>query len=137
MRLSVAALAAGAALALSGCAASASDQISAKVQQLAQAVGRHDYATICNQVLAPSLVAHLVSNGISCVEAMQVALQRVQQPVVSIGKIEIRGTRATAITLTVARGQRASLAAIELTKTAQGWRIASLGSPLTAGKTPG
>jgi hypothetical protein len=137
MRLSVAAMAAGAVLSLAGCAASDSDQISAKVQQLAHAVGRHDYSIICGQVLAPSLVAHLVSNGISCPQAMQVALQGVQEPAVSVGKIEIRGSQATAITLTVARGQQASLAAIDLVKTSQGWRISSLGSPLTRGNTGG
>jgi len=133
MRVAAAAMAAGVMLCLSGCAGSDRDQITAKVQQLAQAVGQHDYATICDQVLAPSLIAHLVTHGIPCVLAMRVALRGVRQPVVSIGKIELRGSQATAITLTVAQGQQASLSAIELIKTGQGWRIASLGSPLSAG----
>lgn len=125
-------MALGAALALAGCGASNRDQIAQKVHQLADAVGSHDYQTICDQVLARSLVTKLAVNGIPCVQAMQIALQSVQQPVISIGKIEISGSHATAITLTVARGQQASLAAIDLVKTRQGWRISSLGSPLSA-----
>jgi hypothetical protein len=132
MRLRVAAIAAGLVMALAGCAGSDRDQITAKVQQFAQSVGNHDYQTICDQVLAPSLLAHLVGNGIPCVQAIRIGLQGVQQPVISIGRINLRGSRATAVTLTVARGQQASLAAIELVKTGQGWRISSLGSSLSA-----
>jgi hypothetical protein len=36
------------------------------------------------------------------------------------------------ITLSAARGQQASLETIDLIKTAEGWRLESLGSPLTA-----
>lgn len=132
MRVLAAALACGIVLAAAGCAGNDRDQITNKVQELARAVGDRDYKRICDDVLAPSLVAHLVKNGIACRSAMQVALQGVREPVVSIGKITIRGSRATAITLTVAQGQRASLAAIELVKTGDGWRISNLGSPLTA-----
>jgi hypothetical protein len=133
MRVAAAAMAAGVVVCLSACGASERDQITAKVQQLAQAVGRHDYAALCDEVLAPSLIEHLAAHGIPCLLAMRVALRGVRQPVVSIGEIELRGSQATAITLTVARGQQASLNAIELVRTGQGWRIASLGSPLSAG----
>jgi hypothetical protein len=134
MRLRVAVLACVLGPALAGCGASDSDQIAQKVHQLAEAVGSHDYQTICAQVLAQSLVVRLEGNGIPCVQAMHIALQGVEQPVISVGKIEIHGNNATAITLTVARGQRASLTAIHLVKTRQGWRISSLGSPLSANR---
>jgi len=136
MRSAAVAMTVCAATALAGCSGSARDQIQAKVQQLTQAVSDHDYKSICDQILAPSLVAHLVRNQISCEEAMRVALSSVHDPVISIGKIEVSGRRATVITLTVARGQRASLAALELLDTGQGWRISSLGS-LTAGAAAG
>ena len=132
MRVPRAVVACGLVAALAGCGASDRDQIASKVQQLADAVGSHDYQAICTEVLAPSLVAHLVENGIPCVRAMQVALAGVRQPEISIGRIQIQGSTATAITLTVATGQRASLAAIKLVKTGPGWRISSLGSPLSA-----
>ena len=119
-------------LALGGCGASASDQVRAEVEQLAQATAAHDYGTICNQILAPSLVAHLVSNGIPCPEALRLALGDVRGPVVSVGRVIIRGSRAWAITLSSAHGQTAELVAIELRRTEQGWRITSLASPLSA-----
>ncbi len=118
------------ALGLTGCGASARDQVEAKIQQLAQAAAAHDYGTICDQVLAPALVAHFTRNEISCQAAMRVALGTVRDPVISIGSVVIRGRQASVITLTAARGQAASLANIELVQTASGWRIASLGSSL-------
>ena len=45
------------ALVLTGCGGSTQDAVKAKVQQLAQAVGQRDYSTICQQILASSLVA--------------------------------------------------------------------------------
>jgi hypothetical protein len=121
-----------AALAVGGCG-SAQDQIRSTVQRLADAARAHDYQTICQDVLAPSLVRRLTGNGISCRQAMRVALGGVRDPVISIGKITVHGRRGTAITLTVARGQQAALSAIELLQTGDGWRISSLGSPLHAG----
>ena len=120
------------ALALGGCGESPADQVRDEVRQLAQATAARDYATICNQILAPSLVAHLAANNIPCTAALRLALSGVRHPVVSVGKVIVRGSQATAITLTSARGQRAKLVAIELRKTAQGWRISSLASPLDA-----
>jgi hypothetical protein len=49
-----------------------------------------------------------------------------------VGKVVIRGARAWAITLTAAEGQRATLTAIALRRTSDGWRITSLDSPLSA-----
>lgn len=132
MRCAVVALIVCPAIGLAGCSTSAREQIRSKVQQLGQAAAAHDYRTICEQVLAPALVAHLVRNQISCEQAMKVALGGVRDPIVSVGKIVVHGRRATAITLTVARGQQASLAALELVDTRGGWRISSLGSPLAA-----
>ncbi len=122
----------GVVVALAGCGASASDQVRAEVAQLAQATAHRAYDTICDQILAPSLVAHLVSNGIPCAQALKLALSGVQNPVVSVGKVIIRGSRAWAITLTSARGQRAELVAIEFGRTRRGWRITALASPLSA-----
>ena len=119
-------------VALAGCGQSTEDAIRAKVQELAQAVGQRDYATICQQILAPSLVAHLTRNGIPCQDALRVALGNTKQPVVSVGKVVLRGGRAWAITLTSARGERATLTAIALRRTSNGWRITSLDSPLSA-----
>jgi hypothetical protein len=119
-------------LLLGGCGASPADQVRSEVQQLAQAAASHSYRTICRQILAPSLVAHLSRNGIACPEAMALAFSNVHDPVVSVGKVIVGASRAWAITLTAARGQQAKLVAIGLRRTAQGWRISSLASPLSA-----
>jgi hypothetical protein len=118
---------------LGGCGTSASDQVRAKVEQFVKAAADKDYTTICNQVLAPSLLERLSAAGVSCPEAMQLALGGVRSPTISIGKVRVNGKRASAITLSTAAGQQASIDTIDLVKTGNGWRLASLGSPLSAG----
>ena len=119
-------------LALAGCGQSATDQVRAKVDQLARAAASRNYVEICSQVLAPSLVAHLVANGIACSEGLQVALGSVHNPVIDVGRIRVSGNRAYVAVLAGARGQRAVVSALELVDTPRGWRIVSLDSPVAA-----
>ncbi len=120
---------------LAGCGTSDAAQVRAKVDQFAAASAAKDYAAICGQVLAPSLLTRLSAARVTCPEAMQIALGNVQDPTISIGRIRVTGRRASVITLSAARGQQASLEAIDLIKTAKGWRLLSLGSPLaTSGR---
>jgi hypothetical protein len=130
MRLPWAAVMVATAAAVTGCG-SERDHVRAKVEQFANAVVRHDYKTLCSQVLAPDLIVRLVSGGISCEQAMKIGLGRVQNPTLAIGRITVSGTRASVLTLSGARGQRTALAAVQLVKTGSGWRISSLGSPVT------
>jgi hypothetical protein len=122
-----------------GCAGSPQDQVREKVEQFASAAAHRDYGTICRQVLAPALVAHLTESGIGCVQALQVALGGVRDPSLSIGRTTVTGARASVLTLSTARNQQAALTAVELIRTRAGWRILSLGSPLAAAarKPPG
>ncbi|MDQ2759296.1 MAG: hypothetical protein M3Y17_02385 [Actinomycetota bacterium] len=123
----------GASCALTGCGTSQHDQVQAKVMQFSTATAARDYQTICDQVLAPALLAHVAPPaGIGCVQALRIYLGSVQSPTLSIGRISISGDHASVIALTGARGQQASLDAIELLQTSHGWRISSLGSPLKA-----
>ncbi len=119
-----------AAFLLGGCGTSDRDQVRAKVDQFLKATASKDYATMCDQVLAPALLAHLSAGGIKCQQAMQIALGGVKSPALSIGRIDVNGNKASVITLTTAAGQEASLDAIELTKTGSGWRVESLGTPV-------
>jgi hypothetical protein len=118
------------ACALGGCGSSPREQVKAKVQQFGAAAAHKDYGTICDQVLAPTLVAHLTANHISCERALQAALGSVRRPTLSIGPITVKGRTASVYTLTVAQGQQASLDVVQLIKTSGGWRISSLHSPL-------
>lgn len=116
------------ALTLAGCGTSPREAVRGKVQEFGRAARSHDYKTICGDVLAPALVAHLTANGISCEQALAVSLGTVQKPALSIGKVTVKGSEASVITLTVAAGQASSVDTIELTHTGGGWRIISLRS---------
>jgi hypothetical protein len=120
---------------LGGCGTSDRDLVRAKVDQFLKATASKDYATLCHQVLGPALLAHLSAGGIKCEQAMQIALSGLQSPSLSIGRIDIKGDKASVITLTAAVHQQASIDAIELTKTGSGWRVQSLGTPVVPGAT--
>jgi ketosteroid isomerase-like protein len=119
----------------SGCGQSERDTVRAKVQQFLDATRSKDYKTLCEQVLAPALIERLVAAGLQCEQAMQIALGGVKNPTLLIGRVTVSGDHASAITLSGARHQEGSLDAVQLIKTSAGWRIASLGSPVTGGGT--
>ena len=119
----------GVAYALSGCGASSSDQVQAKLEQFAHAVAKRDTATLCSQVLAPELVGHLSAAGLSCRQAMTTFVQSVSDPSLSVSKVQVKGGKASAMVLARAKGQPSSLEAVQLTNTKDGWRLTSLASP--------
>jgi hypothetical protein len=118
---------------LGGCGSDQTSAVRDKMVQFATATAQHDYTTICHQVLAPDLTAHLSATGVTCEQAWQLALGAVKNPYISVGKITVKGSRATAIVLSVAQNQSSSLDAIGLTKTGSGWRIESLANQLPGG----
>jgi hypothetical protein len=128
MRIVHTALATAVALALAACGASQTSLVRGKVEQFAKATASRDYRTICDQVLAPSLLLHLTSNRIDCQQALTVALGAVRDPTLTVAGVTVTGSRAAVIAFTGAAGQPSSLSTIELTKTSAGWRIDSLGS---------
>lgn len=125
------------ALTLAGCAQSAADQVRAKVEELAHAAAVRNYGEICSDVLAPTLVDHLVSNGIPCQVGMQEALGSVHDPVINVGRVRVSGKRAFAVILASARGQRALVSGVALIQTSRGWRIISLDSSPAAAAAGG
>jgi hypothetical protein len=129
MRLARVVVLLGAAYALNGCGASVRDEVQAKVQQFAHAVAGREPATLCQQVLAPALVDRLTGAGLSCQNAMKTFVDSVEGPTLTIAKVTVKGKTASAIVLTGARGQRASLESLHLIETSRGWRLASLASP--------
>lgn len=111
-----------------GCGSGTQSEVRAKVLELGQAAASRDYRRICDDVLAPPLVSRLRAYGISCERAMQIAFGGVRNPAISVGSVKVSGNTASAVTLSMAAGQRASLETIGLVKTTRGWRIASLRS---------
>jgi hypothetical protein len=119
----------GVAYALTGCGASSSDQVQAKLEQFAHAVATRDTGTLCSQVLAPDLVGHLNAAGITCQQAMKTFVESVTDPSLSVSKVHVKGASASAMVLARAKGQQSSLEAVQLTNTKKGWRLTSLASP--------
>jgi hypothetical protein len=101
------------------------------MSQFVTATASRDYKALCGQVLAPTLLARLAAANVPCEQAMRIALSGVRGPVLSIARIAVTGDTATAITLSGARGEEGSIDSIGLVKTSHGWRVASLGSPIT------
>lgn len=116
---------------LAGCGATTTDQVRAKVQQFVTAVKARDYQSICQHVLAPVLLSHLAEAGLPCQQALQIGLSSLKDPSLAIGKITVTGNTARVITLSGAFGQKATLSALELTRTSSGWRVSALSSPLS------
>ena len=119
-------LAAALAIALAGCGSSDSDKVHAKVEEFVHAVSTHDAKAVCENVLAPSLVARFTQEGLSCERGIQIFLASVRDPTLSVGRISVNGSNgASAVVLTGAHCQRLTLASLYLVKTSAGWRIAS------------
>jgi hypothetical protein len=119
----------GAAYALVGCGAGPRDEVQAKVEQFAHATARRDYAALCDEVLAPTLVQRLTDAGLSCRQAMKLFVQSVENPTLSVSRISVRGHSASATVRASASGQPDAQESIELVETRHGWRLASLAAP--------
>lgn len=125
MRASVGVLAMALAFGLAGCGSSDSDQVHAKVHEFVHAVSTHDAKAVCNDVLAPSLVARFTQEGLTCERGIQIFLASVHNPTLSVGRISVNRGSASALVLTGARCQKQTLAQLFLVKTSGGWRISS------------
>jgi hypothetical protein len=118
-------LAAALALGLAGCGSSDSDQVHAKMEEFVHAVSARDAKFVCEQVLAPSLVARFTQEGLTCERGIQIFLASVRDPTLSVGRITVNRNAASALVLTGARCQKLALANLFLVKTPGGWRISS------------
>lgn len=115
---------------LAGCGSSPTQQVRAKVQQFAVAVAHRDARTICTEVFSPSLVERFASTGLGCKRGLDIFFAGLHHPTLAVGRVRVHGSTASAMTLSGASGQTASLRPIELVKTSAGWRIAALGAPV-------
>lgn len=115
--------------AAAGCGASSGQQVQAKLQQFTQAVAAHDAGTLCRQVLAPALVQRFTAAGLDCQQAMDTYFQSVKDPTLSISKIKVSGSTASAVVLAGAEGQQSAVESVQLVSTPHGWRLASLATP--------
>ncbi len=124
-------------LLLAACGSPPTQQVRAKVQQFAVAVAHRDAKTICTEVFAPSLVKRFASTGLGCKRALDIFLSGLHHPTLAVGRVTVHGSKASAMTLSGASGQTASLRPVVLVNTSAGWRIAALGVPVKSTKGGG
>jgi hypothetical protein len=116
---------------VTGCGSSATEQVRAKVQQFAVAVAHRDAKTICTDVFAPSLVTRFKDAGLTCQRGLGIFFSGVHHPTLAVGQVKVHGSKASAMTLSGASGQTASLRTVDLVMTSNGWRIAAVGAPVS------
>ncbi|HEX3318159.1 MAG TPA: hypothetical protein VHR88_09075 [Solirubrobacteraceae bacterium] len=97
--------------------------------KLERATAAHDYATMCNQVLARELIARVAGAGLPCQTALKLGLRGVRQPHLQVTTIKVSGNRALAQVYSAAKGQRAATDVVQLVRERGAWRVASLAGP--------
>jgi hypothetical protein len=124
-------LAALAVLVVVGCGDSGptpEEEVRSTVTEFGRASAAKDYDALCDRLLAPDLIEDAESIGLPCEVAMQRGLGAVRDLQLTIGRVEVRGERATAQVRSAAAGQEPSEDTLELVNVNGTWRISSLGS---------
>jgi hypothetical protein len=120
-------LALGVALSACGGGPSDSERVHDAVRAFGEATAAKDYERLCDRLLAPELVKEVESAGLPCELALRRGLGDVRSPKLTIGRIEVRGDRATADVRSSAAGEQPSRDTLQLVRTGgTSWRIASL-----------
>ncbi len=115
------------AVALAGCGSSDSDQIHATLGAFAHAVATRDAKPICDQVLAPELVARIEGVGLTCQDAIRRFFFscNVKKPTLAVGHVAIKRDTATALVYSSASGQPPGIYQLGLIRTSRGWRVST------------
>jgi hypothetical protein len=118
-----------AALALVGCGSGGptDEQLVARaVTAFGRATAAKDYRTLCDRILAPSLIEQVTSIGLPCEKALERGLGGVRSPRLTIGAVIVDGDHATAEIRTAAANQAPSRDTLRLERVHGTWRVASL-----------
>jgi Putative lumazine-binding len=118
-------------LVLAGCGEegpSPEQQVRDAVVEFGRATAAKDYRTLCDRLLAPSLIEEVESIGLPCEVALRQGLGQVRDPRLTIGRIEVRDDRASAQVRTTAAGEQPSEDTLELVDVDGSWKISSLGT---------
>jgi hypothetical protein len=113
---------------VAGCGGGPSDeqQVRDTLAAFGRATARHDYAALCERILAPRLVRSVNQAGLPCEEALRRGFEGVRDPRIVVGAVRVLGDHATAEVRTSAAGQEPSRDTVELERFEDGWRISSL-----------
>lgn len=105
------------------------EQVRTTLTAFSRATAAKDYQTLCDKLLAPSLIDDLKKIGLPCEIALQQGLGDVRQPRLIVGTVTVTGKKAVAEVRTSAEGETPSKDSVELVRTDAGWRISSLATP--------
>ena len=103
------------------------EQVRATVGDFGRATAAKDYRTLCEDILAPALVDKVTQVGLPCETALRQGLGRVEDPHLTIGRVQVDDDHASAEVRTSAAGEPPSKDTLKLVKVNGTWKIASLG----------
>lgn len=130
LRLAAALFASAALLALAGCGSrepSDEEKVRATLTAFADATAQKDYQRLCDEIFARELLRGISEIGLPCEVAMRQSLKDVENPRLTVGRVSVKGSRASAEVRTAADGQAPSRDTVRLVKTDEQWRVSSLG----------
>jgi hypothetical protein len=104
------------------------EQVRSTVAEFGRATAAKDYGALCDRLLAPELIEEVESIGLPCERALRQGLGEVEDPRLTIGRIEIRDDEATAEVRTSAAGEEPSQDTLRLVNLDGVWKISSLGT---------
>jgi hypothetical protein len=104
------------------------EQVRTTVSEFGRATAAKDYKTMCDRLLAPKLIEDVTQIGLSCERALKRGLDKVRDPRLTIGQVQIDGDTATAEIRTSAAGEEPSKDTLKLVNVNGTWKISSLGS---------
>jgi hypothetical protein len=118
-------------MAVPGCGGRGDEQhVRDTVELFAKSSAARDYATLCQRVLAPTLVEKLRSLNLPCPVALRNFLGPVRQPNARVTAVRITGQNsAVAQVRTTGAGQPSASSEFILVRTPGGWRVAKPGGP--------
>ena len=104
------------------------EQVRSAVVEFGRATAAKDYRALCDRLLAPELIEEVESIGLPCERALREGLGEVEDPRLTIGRIEIRDDEASAEVRTSAAGEEPSQDTLRLVNIDGVWKISSLGT---------
>ena len=104
------------------------EQVRDLLATFSRSVEKRDYQTLCDDVLAPSLLNGLEGIGLPCEVALRNSLGQVSEPRLTVGAVKVTGAKASAEVRTSAQGQQPSSDTIELVKIDGAWKVSDLSS---------
>ena len=104
------------------------EQVRATVTEFGRATAAKDYQALCDRILAPKLVEEVESIGLPCEVALRQGLGKVDEPRLTIGRIDVREDEASAEIRTSAAGEEPSRDTLRLVNLDGTWKISSLGT---------